>query len=470
MSKKPNIILITADQMRADAIGYINNKVLTPTLDFLAKEGSIFTNAFCSSPVCTPSRAAIFTGRYSMNNGARNIGTVLDENEITLADLLNAVGYYSVGVGKMHFRPQLKDFKNNYEDVQIRDRVRGRDKTYYGFMETHITEDDKQGKYLDYLAENGYFLKIGKGVDGKNELPEEYNQTYWIGMKSCEVIEKHDFEKPLFMWTSFVDPHHPFDPAEKFIDMYSDMHPNPPIPRKFFCYDRPLELKIQGENGYWPGGGEQHNFSDEKIKEFTKYYYAMISFIDQEIMKIKDKLKSKGQLENTIIIFTSDHGEYMGDYGLLQKGPFMYDSLIKVPLLFWGKGINRSVSSQEIVENIDIVPTILDLINVKIPHGIQGESLINILQNKKSKRKNQSALITYDSRERGILIKTYRDKKYKINLFLNEDYGEIYDLENDPNETNNLFLNKDLKSELLLKLCFKMMEATDPMSKRTANW
>ncbi|MEF2601442.1 MAG: sulfatase-like hydrolase/transferase, partial [Fusobacterium mortiferum] len=163
MNKKPNIVLITTDQMRADAIGYINSKVITPNLDMMAKEGVVFTNSFCSSPVCTPSRAGIFTGRYPMNTGAWNIGTCLDENEITLADWLKGEGYYNIGVGKMHFRPQLKDFDNNYEDVEVRDRVRERDKTYYGFDETYITEDDKQGKYLDFLDENGYHLEVGKG-------------------------------------------------------------------------------------------------------------------------------------------------------------------------------------------------------------------------------------------------------------------------------------------------------------------
>ena len=106
MKKKPNIVLITTDQMRADAIGYINSKVITPNLDMMAKEGAVFTNSFCSSPVCTPSRAGIFTGRYPMNTGAWNIGTCLDENEITLADWLKGEGYYNIGVGKMHFRPQ----------------------------------------------------------------------------------------------------------------------------------------------------------------------------------------------------------------------------------------------------------------------------------------------------------------------------------------------------------------------------
>lgn len=472
MNNKPNIILITADQLRADTLGYMNKKIKTPVLDSLADEGYIFTNSFCTSPVCTPSRAAIFTGRYPMNTGAWNIGTCLDENETTLADILKVYNYYNVAVGKMHLRPQLKDFNNNFEDVDFRDRNRAKDSTYYGFDKTFITEDDKQGKYLDYIKTKGYDLAVGKGEDGINPLPEDMNQTYWIGMKSCEEIKKYDFKSPLFMWTSFVDPHHPFDPIEKFASLYENTIIDKPISKNFLCNGRPEHLQKQGKNGYWPGGGEQHNFSDEKIEEFTKYYYAMISFMDQEIGKILKSLEEKKQLDNTIIIFTSDHGEYMGDYGLLQKGPFMYDNLIKVPLLIWGKGVSKGISDA-VVENIDIVPTILELIGSNIPYGIQGESLNTLIKNISSARKKSSAVITYDARDRGIMIKTYRDKRYKLNLFLNESYGELYDLKNDPLEKENLFFNenfKELKSDLLLKFCYRMMECSDPLSERTANW
>lgn len=253
MNNKPNIILITADQLRADTVGYINKKIKTPVLDSLADEGYIFTNSFCTSPVCTPSRAAIFTGRYPMNTGAWNIGTCLNENETTLADILKIYNYYNIAVGKMHLRPQLKDFNNNFEDVDFRDRNRTKDNTYYGFDKTFITEDDKQGKYLDYIKANGYDLAVGKGEDGINPLPEEMNQTYWIGMKSCEEIINHDFNSPLFMWTSFVDPHHPFDPIEKFASLYENTIIDKPISKNFLCNGRPEHLQKQGKNGYWPG-------------------------------------------------------------------------------------------------------------------------------------------------------------------------------------------------------------------------
>lgn len=170
MNKKTNILLITSDQMRADSIGYINDEVKTPVLNELAENGTIFENSFCTSPVCTPSRASIFTGRYPMNTGAWNIGTELNEDEITLADYLKKEGYFNIAVGKMHFRPQLKNLNWEFEDVAKRDRVRERDNTYYGFDIMHITEDDKQGEYLDFANLNGCNLEVGKGKDGINPI------------------------------------------------------------------------------------------------------------------------------------------------------------------------------------------------------------------------------------------------------------------------------------------------------------
>lgn len=477
MDKKQNILLISADQMRSDAIGYINKNIKTPILDELSENGAVFTNSFCTSPVCTPSRASLFTGRYPMNTGAWNIGTSLKEEEITLADHLKKEGYFNVAVGKMHFRPQLKNLNWEYEDVNIRDRVRERDKTYYGFDITHITEDDKQGEYLDYVKSKGYNLEIGKGKDGINEIPECLHQTYWTAMKSIEEIENFDFKKPLFMWTSFVDPHHPFDPIKKYADIYKNIKNESintqRISKEYLDKKRPKHLTMQDKNGYWPGGGEPHNLSEKEIDEITKYYYAMISFIDEQIGRIIEKLKEKKEFENTIIIFTSDHGEYLGDFGLLKKGPFMYDSLIKVPLIFYGKDIIKT-KSEEIIENIDILPTILELIGVKVPYGIQGHSIKNILLGEsKVKNYKKGAIITYDAHDRNVFIKTYRTKDYKLTIFLDEEYGEFYDLKKDPEELKNVYFEKEyenIKNNILLEMCHKMIETSDPLNERYANW
>lgn len=470
MEKKYNIVFICTDQMRANAYGYINKNVITPNLDFLAENGAVFTNAFCSNPVCTPSRASMFTGRYAEHTGAWNIGTELNENEKTICDYLKEKGYYNIGIGKTHFRPQLKDFTFKFEEVEYRDRVRKTDNTYYGFDETEITEDDKLGKYLEYVKNNGYYLEAGKGNDGINKIPEHLHQTYWIGMKSVEKIKKYDFsKKPLFLWVSFVDPHHPFDPIEKFVKLYENM-PHESKIEKVIDKNRPKHLRKQYGN-YWPGGGEEHNYTDDEIYNITKWYYSMISFIDQEIGKIINAIKEKGELENTIFIFTSDHGEYLGDHGLLKKGPFMYDSVTNVPLIFYGPNILNG-KREQLFENIDILPTILDMLGSDIPYGIQGTSFKSVLNGSKENIKDD-VVITYDAHDRNIFIKCYRTREYKLVIYLDEDYGELYDLKNDKNETKNLFFDskyKDIKNELMQKFLKRIIKNSNPLNKRYAPW
>jgi len=473
--KKKNIILITTDQMRFDSYGIKNKSVITPNLDEISKNGFDFHNSYCTSPTCTPSRAAIFTGRYPQNIGAWNIGVSLNESEITIADWLKGLGYHNVGVGKMHFRPQMRDHggeTGTFEEIDVRDRGREKDNTYFGFDEHFITEDDKRGKYLDWLKEIGIEVNEGKGNDGINNILEEHHQTYWVGKQSCKTIENHDFkEKPLFMWTSFVDPHHPFDPIEKFVDLYKDFDYKKIIKAENLHYKRPIHLQKQTEEKLWPGGGQEHNYTEKEINEIIKYYFAMITFIDQEIGKILNSLKEKEELKNTIIIFTSDHGEYLGDHGLLKKGPFLNDSLIKVPLIFYGAGI-KSGQSEAIVENVDILPTVLDYLGKSIPYGIQGKSLKSIIDGK-SKKVKDGAITTYDAHDVGVFIKSYREERYKLVIYQGEEYGELFDLLKDPNEVKNLYFDenyKEVKNNLTLQLCHRLIKDSDPLPEKKACW
>ena len=210
---KPNILIITADQMRADAMGFINTEVISPNLDRLAAEGFVFERAYCTSPVCTPSRASILTGRYPCNTGAWNIGVSVSDSEKTICDWLKTCQYRTVAAGKMHFRPQMRDdYTNTIQDPAVRDQVRSTDGTYYGFDEIHVTEDVPAGEYLDWVRavapQHADTLGKPKGFQGdcwESEMPEDYHQTRWIGQKSIEAIEEHDTSQPLFLWASFVD-------------------------------------------------------------------------------------------------------------------------------------------------------------------------------------------------------------------------------------------------------------------------
>lgn len=482
--KKKHIWLITTDQMRADALGFENKVVQTPVLDELAAEGTVVTGAYCASPVCTPSRASIFTGRYPHVHGAWNIGVSLDENEVTLCDYLKKDNYRTVGVGKMHFRPQCKtDFSYELEEVAIRDRGRERDGTYYGFDEHHICEDNSIGEYMEWLRDRDQLVAERFERDRfrsedaehdvwESDMPADCHQTYWAAEKSIEAILAQDPDQPLFLWTSFTDPHHPFNPPKDYTELYSDEDIEIPHNEDEKWKLRPDHLLRQGSKGYWPGGGEPHQYSEAHMRRLIRNYYAMITFIDEQVGRIKDAWKQKGIYDDVVVIFTSDHGELLGDHGLMYKGPWFYEGLTRIPMIIRGSGIEQGKRTDALMEHVDIVPTLLDAIGWEPVYGVQGISQLPVLMGQKSHVRT-SAVTSYDARDRGINVKCLRTEQYKLVVFAGEAYGELFDLNVDPRESNNLFFDPAfsvMKQRLMEMLVQRMMQDQDPLPERKSNW
>ncbi|MFX3631524.1 MAG: sulfatase [Candidatus Pristimantibacillus sp.] len=483
MKRKTHIWLITTDQMRADAIGIENSDVLTPSLDEMAREGTVFERSYCASPVCTPSRASIFTGRYPHVHGAWNIGVSLNEDEVTLCDHLKRLDYRTVGVGKMHFRPQCKpNYTNEPESPAYRDRGRDADNTYFGFDEHIITEDNGIGAYTDWLNEQSpewaesYTRDRGRneGAAGdvwESEMPAELHQTYWTAERSIEVIENHSGDQPLFLWTSFVDPHHPFNPPRSYVERYASADIRLPSLAEARTIQRPEHLMRQNGN-YWPGGGETHAYGDEHMHRLIRNYYAMITFIDDQIGRIRDAWKAKGIYDDVLVVFTADHGEMLGDHGLLYKGPWFYEGLTRVPMIVRGPGIQSGHRTAALMENVDILPTLLEAVGQERPYGVQGVSQLPVMTGIASNVRD-SAITTYDAHDRGIHGKCLRTDKYKLVVFEGEPYGELFDLENDPGEKVNEYLNpsyKEIKYKLMEIMLQRLLGWQDPLPQRKALW
>lgn len=484
MLKKTHIWLITTDQMRADALGFENSAVRTPELDKLAAEGTVFAGGYCASPVCTPSRASIFTGRYPHVHGAWNIGTGLNEDEDTLCDHLKKGDYKTVGVGKMHFRPQMKtDYSQEYEEPAYRDRGRSRDGTYYGFDEHHITEDNCIGEYIEWLrlrdpeaaerfSRDRFKASDAEGDVWESEMPPELHQTYWIAERSIDAILSHESEQPLFLWSSFVDPHHPFDPPKAYADMYADLDIPLPLREGDDVHLRPPHLLRQGEGGYWPGGGEAHSMDEDSLTRLIRNYYAMITFIDEQIGRIKEAWRQKGMYDDLVIVFTSDHGELLGDHGLLYKGPWFFEGLTRIPMIVRVPGTASGQRSQALMEHVDIVPTLLEAAVLDIPYGVQGLSQMNVLRGNADQVRS-SAITAYIAHDRGINAKCLRTTRYKLVVFAGETYGELYDLEKDPHENVNRFEDSDyseVRSSLMELLVQRLIEDQDPLPERRSRW
>ncbi|MDQ6418854.1 sulfatase-like hydrolase/transferase [Paenibacillus sp. LHD-117] len=481
--RKTHIWLITTDQMRADAIGMENRDVITPVLDEMAGEGTVFERSYCASPVCTPSRASIFTGRYPHIHGAWNIGVSLNEDEMTLCDHLKKLDYATVGVGKMHFRPQCKP-NGTYEaeEPAYRDRGRASDSTYYGFDQHFITEDNGIGAYTDWLSEQNpewaerFMRDRGRSDDAagdvwESDMPSELTQTYWTADRSIEAIASHNDDRPLFLWTSFVDPHHPFNPPRSYAERYANADIRLPSPAESEMPDRPEHL-LRQDGKYWPGGGEAHTHSEDHMKRLIRNYYAMITFIDEQIGRIRDAWRAKGMYDDVLVVFTADHGELLGDHGLLYKGPWLYEGLTRVPMIVRGPGIRSGYRASALMENVDIVPTLLDALGQERPYGVQGVSQLPVITGQAAAIRD-SAMTTYDAHDRGIHAKCMRTDKYKLVLFEGEAYGELFDLENDPRETANQFFNpiyREIKYGLMEAMLQRLMSWQDPLPQRKALW
>ena len=410
--RQPNILLITPDQMRFDAMGCAGNPVVkTPNLDKLAEGGVLFSNAFAQNAVCQPSRASIITGQYPHAHGVRDNCFKLSPSIQTLPGLLSGAGNRTVAVGKMHFEP--------FDAL-------------YGFESRRIAED-KSGGYDDhyrrYLTEKG-LRHLSPDVMWKERtmealvgmtspLSEEDYIDSWCGRETIEEIRKKD-RRPFFIWTGFPSPHVPTDPPKPWADMYpEDEIEEPPVhPEEW--ESKPPEMK----QGVY--------VEAEQRRRFIAHYYAMVSLIDRWVGEIVDCLQETGQYDNTLIIFSTDHGDYAGWHGKIAKGVCLYEDLIHIPfIVHWPGGLGAGSESIALVELVDILPTILDYAGVDIPWGIQGFSLRPILEKEKASIRD-FAFAEY------FYQKAIRTQDWKLIYYAGKPYGELFDMREDPHELRNV--------------------------------
>lgn len=366
MDKQPNILLITTDQQRFDTIQTLgNDKIYTPHLDWLVRQGTTFERCYSDCPICMPARATIMTGLYGYNHGLTgNGGDIMPmKDNPTLPGILTRNGYQTRAQGKMHFHPIRSNY--GFENMELLH-------DYYRYMEKH---PDK-GVPMDHGVGQNEMTPVISTVNDTNSL------THWIVDRSIDFLETRDETRPFFLWTSFAKPHPPFDPALEYWQLYdTDDMPDPwmgewskdpsQIPQSFM---QPTYLlnNIQ-------------EFSEKQVKAARRAYYACISQIDYNLGLLFSRVRELGLLENTWIIFTSDHGENLGDHNMGAKTNFMEGSthiplIIRKPGFSWNPDPDRGQRDNNIVCLADILPTCLDMAGVDTDHSFDG---ISLFQNEK---------------------------------------------------------------------------------------
>lgn len=499
---QPNILLITTDQQHFSTLGVVNPKIKTPNLDRLCAMGTRFDRAYCPSPVCTPSRASMLTGLYPSQHGAWTIGVHLDEDVRTLPEMLGATGYRSGLIGKAHFHP-LADTPGHVsleKNPTVRDMPfwRGFNGPWYGFDHIELArnhadeamagqhyglwmEDKGLANWRDYFQPaNGETsaLAIATGPNGEYwlraerqwKLPEEYHYTRWTGERSVAFIEDAvAHEQPFFLWSSFHDPHPPYVLSEPWVSMYDpdDMEPGELSPGEHDL-NPPHFAKTQEENpdfGQWHSPHEAHGchshlIDRDDLKKNMAVYYGMVSFLDQEVGRILDTLEAQGILNNTLIVFTTDHGHFIGQHGLMAKGPFHYEDLLRVPFIAaWPGQIPANAVSQSLQSLVDLAPTFLQAARQEVPQDMQGLSLLDEWRGLRAQTRD---FVLCENRHNPVMphAVTVVDARYKITVYREGDAGELFDLESDPAEVNNLWINPEhagLKSQMLLRFAQSLL-------------
>ena len=356
---KPNLLLMMSDQHRADWMGCDGHSaVSTPNLDRIAQAGVRFRHAYSSTPTCTPARAALLSGMSPWRHGLLGYGRVADRYPAELPRLLRAAGYHTLGVGKMHWTPQ---------------------RHLHGFHRT-ILDESGRVESPDFRSDyRAWFASEAPGLDpdatgiGFNDhtakpylLPERLHPTGWTGDVATRFLAAYDQPAPFFLKVSFARPHSPYDPPQRHWDRYRDAA----LPAAAVsAWAARFAPRNSDADDIWHG-----DVGSERVRRARIGYSGAVSFMDEQVGRILDVLEKRGLLEETLIVYTSDHGDMTGDQHLWRKS-YAYQPSARIPLLLRGSGVRRGAVDDTAAELRDILPTFAEAAGATVPPACDGQSL-----------------------------------------------------------------------------------------------
>lgn len=514
--RRPNFVIFVTDQQRAEHLGcYGDPTVRTPHLDGLAADGVRFERFHVATPICQPNRACLVTGQQPSVNGVRQNGIPLDLDSVTFADVLRDAGYNTGYIGKAHFQ--------NVTDIPAPERRQGgqgdplpdelghslrRQRTgdayrwevrrrwadrpdlelptpYYGFDHVRLCighGDLVEGHYTAWLRERHADPDALRGPANalpdervtapqcwRTALPEADYPTRYVAEQACDFLDKQDGETPFVLVVSFPDPHHPFTPPGRYWSMYDPddvvLPPNadesvdgiPGLPASALTAYRWGEDEAES---HWP-----LTLSERQIREIIALNYGSISMIDDAVGEVMGRLEALGLNEDTVVAFTSDHGDYMGDHGTVLKLGLHFQSVVRVPLIWRDPRTveSRGSRSSRLGSAIDLAPTLLQRAGLRIPVGMQGRDLFGEAPAAPVLIEDAGIEVFRDG-DAGSGITTLVTDGWRLSLFEGEAGGELYDLAEDPHETCNLWTDPGCQAQkaLLLEcLARRMAELRD---------
>lgn len=514
---RPCFLVFITDQQRADWLGCMGHPVLrTPNIDSIANRGTLFTEFHVASPVCMPNRASLMTGRYPSQHGLRYNGCALPLRANTFVDVLRTGGYDTAAIGKSHLQPfsakppqpsggnfsgeAWKTDNGDYSQEQgLHYEADGRyilNTPYYGYDHVDMVTghgDQCGGHYRQWFRSEAPDWKALTARSAelphnyscpqafRTPVPEELYPTAFIRDRAAEWLRGRTGEgAPFFLFVSFPDPHHPFNPPGRYWDLYSpdqfdvplpyDRHENPPPPLKW--------LHERWMNGVGAESRNEAQMIDAGlIREAMALTAGMTAMVDDAVGDIMQALEESGHADRTVVCFTSDHGDYMGDFNMILKGALPFRSITRVPFIWSDPDSRQPVTSNVLGSTLDISATILERAGLQAYNGMMGRSLLGSLDGSDGLR--DELLVEFNdngakmgfarpARVRSLLTRTER-----LTLYGDESWGELYDRAANPDETRNLWDDPEacgLKADLTVRLAHQLTALMDesPRGQRLA--
>jgi len=489
MPSRPNILLITSDQQHWRMLGVHTPGLKTPHLDRLAAQGTRFERAYCPNPTCTPTRSSLITGLYPSQHGAYTLGSRLPENISTLGQYLQDAGYDCTLIGKAHFQPLrgTEEFPSleAFPTLQDLDFWRSFHGPFYGFnhielARNHADEAHVGQHYAIWMEENGakewrnWFQPPTGTTPAQRHrwnIPEKFHYNTWIAERTIARMEQVR-HAPFFLWASYFDPHPPYLVPEPWDTMYDPAQIELPVQglddiRRWPELMRRTQIagssfdEWEEPDGHIIHGLGHHRIDPDALRKDVAVYYGMTSMLDHYIGKILTRLDELGLAENTLVLFTSDHGHYFGQHGLTAKGPFHFEDGLRVPMIVrWHDRVPAGRVSHALQSLVDFAPSLLAVADLPVPGNMSGKNQLPIWQGDETGART-GVSIEFRHQPTKLNLRTYIDTRYKLTVWNHPPDGELYDLEADPGENHNLWSDPDageLKTKLLQKALLMEME------------
>lgn len=463
---RPNVLWILTDQFNANCLSFLGSQARTPNLDRLAAEGVSFSRAYCNNPICAPSRACFLTGQYVHTHGLFGNRVVewpkREPNNLPL--IFRQQGYRTAQIGKAHLpRQWVEEAYEHVRLVDVADAWPHDPESCHYFK--HLVDEGVAGWYEDGSARPGSRGNLDGSAPAN--LPYKYSNEAYTGDETLKYLEhSQGDERPFFLAMSFERPHAPMTPAREYFDLYDPDEIKLPDSAVDW-FERRFEGKPQFMLDRLRGGSLYPLAAEDpaELRQVLAAYYALITCIDMEIGRALDWLRAHGQYENTIIVFTADHGDFAGEHGLFHKNLGIYESLHRIPFLMKTPGGPRGERRGQMIESIDLFPTLCDLAELATPETVEGKSFAGCLEDATAPGKEE-ALAEWGWLEPIHRINALRTARYRLVYYSREQGGELYDHATDPGEVYNLWDSPEqagVRFELLQRLFDRVNQYRAPL-------